>query len=843
MSKPTETTPGHFGEVYIVPHAHLDLTWLGTPAQCTRNNNAVIAAALDLLGAHPDYRYTIECVRPLEQFLESQPGRVDEVRRYYSEGRLEVGAQYVDVAGDTAFARALAGNVRLGQQWLVHTLGAASPTAREEDVDGHFAQLPALLSAAGVAYFKISRGPAGAFIWRAPGGAEVLCARFEYNHGYHFRLGRSPQETLRRLPGYLRWMRRNTDPPLDALMLMDGDDGTMPNAALPEIVTAWNSRHARPKLRLATTREFCEALPRQVLPVRCGDLPGMWGFVMLFEQEVARMFEDAARVFAAAEGLSAACAFFMGQAEPVPGRAWRQLLAALDHNWGGKDPSRNGPAADRDKRDMIRTACDLAAQTRDRCVDHLGSGIQSTGDGVPVLVYNPLAWERSAVSRCALPDSLRGAQLRAVSCRGVEAPCEVRGNEALFQTDNLPSLGYEVYYLQKTQRAAAAETPTRDPRGMENKYYRVELAPGRRGVLRIVDNELDAVVAGWGRGPAAGPAARVAPFPGLAALAARFTVPPQEFYENPDNLKRGGTGEGLKFLGRAWGPHRFRAREALLRRGRLAQRLTISGTFMGCPVTHEIVLHKTMKRIDLNTKIEWRGRAGVFLAMLLPLPFSMRSLRIGNPYHAKQIRDEAEPPHLIPGGTKGPRLRGVHHWFCCGNDNVTVTVSSDVRMWDFTFAPVAFLMGSDNRGGFFTQDDYLQKGAHRWRFSLCSHAGDWKRALSHRRGVEPLHEPVCRVIEPAGNGALPERSELLRISPDKVDAEVAVSQTDHGALFIRLCEMHGRATEAVLEFPRAVARAARTDLLENETAPLHTQGRTVRCNMNPYEIVHLLIRT
>lgn len=147
----------------MVPHAHLDLSWLGTPSECEQINNGIIKSAVELLEAEPDYRYTVETVRPLEKFLAGNPGEGERVKRFFSEGRLEVGGMYVDVACDYCFDESLARNFCIGQKWLERTFGALTDIVREEDVSSHFAQMPQLLVKSGVRYLKLSRGPVGVF--------------------------------------------------------------------------------------------------------------------------------------------------------------------------------------------------------------------------------------------------------------------------------------------------------------------------------------------------------------------------------------------------------------------------------------------------------------------------------------------------------------------------------------------------------------------------------------------------------------------------------------------------------------------------------------------------------
>ncbi|MEW5946196.1 MAG: glycosyl hydrolase-related protein [bacterium] len=849
-----------FDAVFIAPHAHFDLSWLGTPRECEDVNNAVIAAALDLLDAHDDYRYSIETVRPLERFLVSRPGEKDRIRRLFSQGRLEIGGAYVDLASDYSFDEALARNVSIGQLYLRRALGFASDIVREEDVTCHFAQLPQLLAESGVRFFKISRGRASAFRWYAPDGSHVAAALFEYSHSFHFRLGADPALTLKNLSPYLRWMRTQVSLPLRALLIMDGDDCTPPNPNLPAVVKTWNETAGDPPVRLSTVRDFMKSLPLEHLPALRGDMPGLWGGVMLFELDAARAFHLAETLLPAAEKFDAIRSLVSDSPPAEHDRSWRILLAAQDHNWGGKDPSKHGEQADRDKVAMIESVVERSHATLHDALHRLSAAVRPARDGVPLVVFNPLSWERTDVIAVRLPPEMPAANLDVLTASGETVPSQPAhaghppGGALSFIAENVPPFGWKTYYLVHVKNPAH---PPRVESGalsrLENDFYRLELSP--RGIRRIFDKRLSADVAGFNPHPLLKMTGFGIPFLALVGAGARLTTPPPEFFLNPENIKKGGSGERVRFLWKLW--TRFTTTGSELLEGAVSRRLRLHGVFLGCRVVHEIVLYHKIKRIDFTTEISWKGTPGVFIAMLFPLPFRKKEIHVGTPFFVHRIGDEAEGAWKMPGYRLHPKIRGVHNWFCVGGADRSVTISSPWRVWDFTLLPAALLMASDDRGGFFTGDYYLQKGARSWRFSLTSHRGGWKQAMSWRRGVEPVHPliPFLREeknapLPPSRRGApretaaapLPAEASFCEVSPDGVVA-TALKRPESGdaSLFVRLCEMLGAETDVTLRFPCDVRKATRATLLEDDVEELKARGATVTLKTRPYEIANVKI--
>ena len=825
-----------FREVFIVPHAHLDLTWLGPPDVCERRNNGIIAAALALFDADDKYRYSIECVRPLERFLKEYPEQKHKVKKLYIDGRLEVGGQYVDVAADYCDGESLVRNFYYGQRWLLDTFGAATRIAREEDVLAHPAQMPQILMQSGITYLKFSRGPNGVFRWRAPDGAEVVTALFEYNHGYHFKIGESFELTAKNMPEYLAWVWSRVVPRLPELMIMDGDDGTMPNATLSPIVDKWNENEQATKLRLATVTEYLDAIDIKQLELKSGDMPGFWGAVLMFEQAAASKLKRAERLLMAAEQCDAISKIIKDDPLHDFQDAWRLLLAAQDHNWGGKIHEYEPERADAEKVLMLDTVIETSNNSIQESMKFIAQNIKCEHSGIPVIILNPLSWTRYDIVSIPIKDAEYEHFIQ--DDAGCEIPIQkqkndTQGNSIQFIAHGIPSLGFKTYYLMKHKnKSAKTAFEENSDQTIENEFYRLAADPYSGGLSRIFDKEIGVDVykkkIGFGT-----------PLPGFFAIAARFTVPPQSFYENPENLKKGAAGESVDYLGKFWTPGRFRVEKIKTECGPVMQRMVINGKFIDSPVEYDVRLYHGIKRIDMRVAIDWCGTPGIFLGLVFPIPLKNKEVRIGTPYYAHRMGEEAEGFWKFPGMKIHPKMRGVQDWLSVSDARKTITLSSSWHQWDFSIYPAALLLASDNRGGFFTGDCYLQKGRHEWLFSLTSAVGDWMDARSYRTGVEPVNPCIvhCDHEEDENEGGTLSELSFCKIDPENIVVTAFKNSEDNdGSIFVRFYEALGRDTTATFTFPFEVKRAMRTDVLERETGELDARGHTVSCPLRAYEI-------
>lgn len=825
-----------FREVFIVPHAHLDLTWLGPPVMCERRNNVIIAAALDLLESDAKYRYSIECVRPLERFLKSFPDQKQKIEELYKAGRLEVGGQYVDVAADYCDGESLVRNFYYGQRWLVETFGEATRIAREEDVLAHPAQMPQILMQSGILYLKFSRGPNGVFRWRAPDGAEVVTALFEYNHGYHFKLGETLELTVNNMPEYLAWVWSKIVPRLPELLIMDGDDGTMPNAALSPIVDQWNIDNEKTKLKLATVTEYLDSIDKTQLELKSGDMPGFWGAVLMFEQEAAAKLKRAERLLMAAEKCNAISNILKNDRPHDFQDAWRLLLAAQDHNWGGKYPEYEPEKADADKVLMLDTVIETSTNSIQESMKIISRNIKIDHSGLPVIILNTLSWARDDI--ISIPNIDDEYEYFIQDDAGCEISIQKEKNDRQegsikFIAYGIPPLGIKTYFLMKREKETSNFVPgEKSDQTIENEFYHLTADPYTGGLSRIFDKETGVEIykkkIGFG-----------VPLPGFFAVAARFTVPPQSFYENPANLKKGAAGESVKYLGKFWTPGRFRVDTLQTHCGPVMDRMVINGKFIDSPVEYDMRLFHGIKRVDIRVAIDWCGTPGIFLGLVFPIPLRNKEVRIGTPYFAHRMGEEAEGFWKFPGMKIHPKMRGVQDWFSVSNARKTITLSTSWHQWDFSIYPAALLLASDNRGGFFTGERYLQKGRHEWLFSLTSAAGDWTNAHSYRTGVEPVNPCIvhCEHEEITNQGAALSEMSFSKVEPENIILTAFKNSEDRGgSIFLRFYEVLGQDTKATFTFPFEVKRAVRTDVLERETEELDARGHAVSCPLRAYEI-------
>lgn len=143
--------------VAIIPSSHLDLFWLGDYRNCLRRGDDVIRSYLDRAVESGDETFVIDTAIFAEHFLREHPEYEERVRRLIKEGRLEIGAAYIDRWENLVLGESIIRNIQIGRAWARDRLGVDTGLAAHPDLPGLNAQTAQIYSQAGIRYYVTSR--------------------------------------------------------------------------------------------------------------------------------------------------------------------------------------------------------------------------------------------------------------------------------------------------------------------------------------------------------------------------------------------------------------------------------------------------------------------------------------------------------------------------------------------------------------------------------------------------------------------------------------------------------------------------------------------------------------
>jgi len=426
-------TAGAGGTVEIVSSSHQDTAWMDTPDFCRRFRvEQNILPALEMMEKDPSYCFAMECTLHLMEFLDAHPERKEEVVRLMKTGRLEFGATYNQPYESYLSGEELVRQVYYGRLWVRKNLpGCDARVAFNPDVPGRALQMQQILAKAGVPFLFTSRYHEGLYRWFSPDGSSIVA----YTPGHYGNpmalLKRPTNEAVAgirtKLAEQAEYYRTRDIPPV--YCLINSMDFSRPVDFRP-LITAWNGQAdaaSLPAMSYGAIAHFFDRVssgqPR--FDALTGERPNVWLYIHgPTHHWTTSLRREAARLLPAAEAFSTVACLLAGSFTNYPAKALEQAWMDeiyIDHGIGGK----NGHVTDEVFHRKVANARDTGRALLDKALGSIATQILAEPKrGMPLTVFNTLAWARSDPVTWDIPDSLAGP-LRITDADGHAIPFQI----------------------------------------------------------------------------------------------------------------------------------------------------------------------------------------------------------------------------------------------------------------------------------------------------------------------------------------------------------------------------------------------------------------------------------
>ena len=466
------------GTMNIMMANHNDLGWLNTQSiTADYRSNVLIAPALDLMKTNPDFKYMMESVEYLKEFLVRHPERKEELVQRMHEGRFSFGASYVQNLQVHVGQEKLIRQFYYGRRWLKENIpGYDTHYYINTDVPGFTYQMPQILKKSGIDYTIQGRLPWGFYYWQGLDGTTIPMFAFSYNdpHGLL-----NPTNNT----GWMKFINQREyyfqPRQLPKTMLYDFNADYLPpckemlpfvseqNRTMKLFAGKWNTHYKdEPKKQInppsikfvepeSALKEFFGNGELNIETIK-GDWPLSWAY---YDEPANRegllAGRKACNKITAAEGLFAS----IKQSNPSANYPQDQFDQAWlancwpDHGWGGN----RGPVTDSFYVASYQKSEEIANSLLKKAQEQfLKSVPQPDTKQIPVVIYNPCNWERTESAHCTIsyPGNWKAFQLKDVS--GNQVPFELVSKtenqsqaEIILLAGKVPSLGYQTYYASQ----------------------------------------------------------------------------------------------------------------------------------------------------------------------------------------------------------------------------------------------------------------------------------------------------------------------------------------------------------------------------------------------------------
>jgi alpha-mannosidase len=449
----------------------------------------------------------------------------------------------------------------------------------------------------------------------------------------------------------------------------------------------------------------------------------------------------------------------------------------------------------------------------------LAARVNTEGEGVPIILFNPLSWRRTDVAEveAQFPSELApqgGVEVRDSS--GTTLPSSIISRDdsihsvkIRFVAKNVPAMGYAVYHLLPvTSTSSAGSTLKASAEEMENEFVSLKVDPKTGCITSLVDKR----------------SGREALEPGACGnLLQTFVDKPKEYdaWNIDANFE----------------DHKWDLKEAeevkLVENTPARAVIRVRKKFQNSSFIQDICLYSGVPRVDVKMQADWH-EDHILLKVAFPVSVESNYATYEIPYGTIQrptTRNTPEEKAMfeVPAFRWGDLSDTSHGFSLLNASKYGYDAKGNVIRLSLLRSPA----DPDS-----APDPHADRGFHEFTYALYPHAGDWKAAETERRGIE-LNYPLIPVAANVHAGMLPASHSLVEIEPGNVILTAVKKAEADDALVFRFFEFEGKPTTVHLHFPKAASEAAQANLMEKQGTPLTLSGdgREASLTVHPYEIV------
>jgi alpha-mannosidase len=805
MSRPaTDTFKPAEHSAQLVGHAHIDLSWLWRWEETVRDIAVnTFGGTLDQMARMKGLTFAQSQAALYEAVEKEYPDLFASIKDRIKEGTwLPVGGMWVEPDLNMVDGEALVRQLLYGKRYFRDKFGVEVKVGWNPDSFGHCAQLPQVLKKAGIDSYVFERcapDKTPVFWWEGMDGSRVL--GYVPPGWYNFELKNGVRETLAEAAA--------TTPVKDFLLLYgEGDHGGGPRANDLEAITRLRRASGQPRLEFANPEKYFQKIVGQgfELPVVKGELNFAFRACYTTQSQAKKDNRRGESLLLTAEKFSSVAAFGKFRdyyPEHDLDEAWKIVLRNQFHDI--LDGSSIGPVYE-DNEAAYREAFERGQRALDFSLETIINDIDTRGEGLPLVVFNPLFWDRTDAveTEAAFPADAAAPGLKVLDAQGNETPCQVLERGArngavvfrvLFVAENVPSFGYKVFrVVPAASRTASTSALSVTTGSLENEFLRVSLDPRTGWVTSLFDK----------RG-------------GREVLAA-----PGNYLEALTDEPKSMSAWELGLKGRVARVGESGARIEIIEKGPVRVAVRITSAFRESRFTQDLILTRGIPRLDCRLSLDWQER-NIMIKAAFPAAAKNSQAFYEIPFGAV-----ARPAD----GSEVPALRWIDLTDESGLFGVSLLndckYGFDVK--DNTLR-LSVVHGATN------PDPEADRGRQELVYSLFPHQGSWQEAGTVQRGYE-LNTPLLARTAMVHAGPLPAQTSFVRVqAPPGVI--VSALKKEYGyynrGFILRAYETFGKKADASLEMAWPV-RAAEASLIDYSLKRVETPGDKIALSFEPYEI-------
>jgi len=775
----SEPSPAKKFVVHMIGNAHIDPVWLWPWQEGYQVAKVTFRNALDLMNEFPDFIFTCSSAAFYEWIERGESEMFEEIQRRVKEGRwVVVGGWWIEPDCNIPSGEGLVRQALYGQRYFKAKLGITAEVGYNIDSFGHNCMLPQILSKCGLKNYVFMRPnshenekvPGNIFWWESIDGSRILCYRvpFSYLTG-----GGNIEEHVRRVFEIIK-------PPLRDVMCFygRGDHGGGPTKENITSILQMNEREDMPRIIFSSPNQFFERIRQQnpPLPVFCDDLQHHASGCYSVHSEVKRNNRKAENLLCAAEKFSILTYTLFEREYPQESltRAWKNLLFAQFHDILG---GTSIPEAYEDVRDIHGEALHRGKEELNYAIQTLASNIETDGEGIPLIVFNPHSWN------VRFPVEVEGIDGEGVLLdeRGQVVPMQrIQSSAAVgdwsqrivFIAD-VPAFGYRVYHnVNSKPKYEDLRELKATENSIENEWLRLEIYPSKGCFSRLYDkkNEVDLF-----QGDACVPIV-------LEDLSDTWSHGVMKFRDEIGTFSD--------------------AKISIIENGPVRAAIRIESHYKNSLMRIFVHLYRDLPFVECRASVNWQEQHKM-LKLSFPVnvdqPIATYSIPYG--YIVRPCDGEEEPGQQwidITGKAKNDKGKNQAYGFIlCNNCKYSYDVKgSEIRLTVLRSPPYTHHFPYKLEPNLTYH--YIDQGWQDFDFTLLPHVGSWLEAGAVRLAEELNLRPIV-IVDFAHKGVLPPSQSFIKINRGNIIANVLKKHEGSEDIILRCYETEGKETEAEIK--------------------------------------------
>jgi len=831
--------------ILMVGNAHIDAAWLWSWTETVDQVHFTFANALRLMNEYPHYAFSQSSTQYSEWMEEKFPDVFAGIQQRVKEGRWElVGGMWVEPDFNLPDGESEVRQLLVGTRYLRSRFGVDVQVGWNPDSFGYSWQLPQVYQKSGIDFFltekmvenEVNPLPLKLFWWQAPDGSRVLTYIPR-----DFVLEIDPVDVAGDLAHAMRM-----NPGQDAMLHLYGPSFGRLSTETARNVLDTGEHWAQPGMvypsaKFSTAGQFFRDAASRV----AGDSPTWnyrtaangdvqlpeppagkitvptWKDELYLEHHRGTYTTQAAHKRNIREGEEwvldaekySSLWWLYGGTYPA-GRlteAWKKVLFNEFHDLAaGSGIGVLYKDAQRDF-DQVRWSTDEAST---QALSALEARIDTRGPGQPIVVWNPLGWDRGGVLTMAvqMPETVAGG-ISVLDSAGKPVAVQVLSQDQpthtyslLVAAPSVPSMGYTVLHAVDGRHEFATDLRA-GGLTLENAHLRVTVDPQSGCITSLYQKQSQS------ESLASGSCGN--------QLQAFVDLPKNDDAWNIDQ----GTLDHFTPITRADSVQ-------LVESGPLRAVIRVTHSWQSSKFVQDITLYAGSDHVDVVNNFDWHETH-----VLLKAAFTLAA-------------SSAMATYEIPYGTIDRPTTRNNSW-----EQAKFEVPA-LRWADLGDGRHGFSLLNESKYGYDCQGNVLRlsllrspvwpdpnadRGRHRFSYALYPHVGDWKSALTVRHGYEYNYRLQAQVVQ-SHSGLLPASHSFVRVEPSNLVLTAMKKAEDGDGLILRFYEWAGQKTEAHIEVPSGATAAYATNLMEkiDEDAAqrdlVHRQGGNINLTVEPFSI-------